>query len=639
MPSSPSPGAVAERALLVRTQSVLPGLPFAEPAPKQPAYLIVFEGEVAYRFDLGTAGTAVIGRAPDAALRLDQPTASRHHARIDVQSDGIWLSDLDSRNGTRLNGQVIKGARRLSHGDTIGICNATLILQQHGGAAALRPFASLAQLRVRLEEEIDRTVRHQRPFVLLSIRLVSDEHQTIPPRAVVAEALSGALRMMDVPCWQTDDSLLLLCLELSPAEGEILAQRLMKLLRPIAPAIHLRLVACPRDGTDADLLLHSCTPEGPVPEAKETVAGPDSDVHNLKLGNQTILIVEPTMKRLYALLERLAPSDIALLIQGETGCGKELAASAVHHFSKRKDRPLVAVNCAALPENLAESELFGHERGAFSGAVTSKPGLFETANGGTLFLDEIGELSQAIQAKLLRVLETKRILRVGDVRERSIDVRLAAATHRDLQADVASGRFRQDLYFRLAVARVYLPPLRDRRREILFLARSFLHAACARAQRLPMEIAPTAQHLLTNYTWPGNIRQLRNMMEYAAAAVEEDVLLPYHISQQIEPPGAVSAAAAGEPVSPLHPRQAERPATIPSGIVNRTEGEDGGSVLTPRTFRPIDEEIRELERQRMIEALDASGGVHVRAAALISMPIRTFTGKLKTLNISTREKA
>jgi transcriptional regulator with GAF, ATPase, and Fis domain len=299
-----------------------------------------------------------------------------------------------------------------------------------------------------------------------------------------------------------------------------------------------------------------------------------------------------------------------VLVCGETGVGKENAAFAVHHWSPRSAGPFVAVNCAALPEALVESELFGHERGAFTGATTTRTGLLESAQGGTVFLDEVGELPPSAQSKLLRALEVRRITRVGDVRERSIDIRVVAATHRDLEAEVAAGRFREDLYFRLGAATVLLPPLRERPREVPMLARDFLARACRALGRSELELAAGTLLALARHGWPGNVRELRNLMDYVAAAVTGDVVEPHHLPARMLGRGAAPA----QPVPPVPP-------------VAETSRE-------PRV--PLAQEIRELERRRMQEALDEAEGVQTRAAALIGMPIRTFSFKLKQLGLQAR---
>jgi DNA-binding NtrC family response regulator len=313
-----------------------------------------------------------------------------------------------------------------------------------------------------------------------------------------------------------------------------------------------------------------------------------------------VLLADPAMVRVFALLERLAAADLPVLVTGETGVGKENAAYAVHHWSKRAG-PFVAVNCAAIgPESLVDSELFGHDKGAFTGAVAAKAGLFESAAGGTVFLDEVGELPLAIQAKLLRALEMRKIVRLGETRERAIDVRVVAATNRALEVEVAGGRFRQDLMFRLSGATVVLPPLRDRKCEIPVLARAFLADACTRGNRAAMTITPAAMQVLLTHAWPGNIRELKNTMEYVMAAAPDD---------RVEPGDLPERLGGAEPIAPA-PVPAETPAA-------------------PTAFRPIREELDELEKTRMAQALVAANGVKTRAAQLIDMPIRTFTLKLK----------
>ncbi|ATB46274.1 sigma-54-dependent transcriptional regulator [Corallococcus macrosporus] len=232
---------------------------------------------------------------------------------------------------------------------------------------------------------------------------------------------------------------------------------------------------------------------------------------------QNIIGRSAPMRALYSLLERAAELDITVLITGETGTGKELVARAIHYHGPRKDRPFVAVNCGALPSELIESELFGHARGAFTGAVETKPGLFESASGGTIFLDEIGELPLAVQVKLNRTLQDKEVRRVGDSVARRIDARVITATHRDLKAEVAAGRFREDLYYRLNVFPVQLPPLRERREDIPLLAMFFVQKA-AKTYRQPVDgLEPDALRALTGYSWPGNVRQLENAIERAVA--------------------------------------------------------------------------------------------------------------------------
>ncbi len=250
----------------------------------------------------------------------------------------------------------------------------------------------------------------------------------------------------------------------------------------------------------------------------------------------------PAMQEVFRLIEKTAQTDKPVLIEGESGTGKELVARAIHQRSPLADKPLVVINCAALPEPLLESELFGHEKGAFTGAIAAKPGLFEIADGGTLFIDEFGELAGPLQAKLLRVLEDGSLRRVGSVKQRSVRVRLIAATNRDLGAEVARGNFREDLYYRINVLGIRLPPLRSREGDIPLLIRHFLGDEWTIDAALMDE--------LCRYSWPGNIRQLHNAIERAKILAESDEIarenLPPEIIAGIEQPTQMPAA--GSPV-------------------------------------------------------------------------------------------
>ncbi|HEU4503513.1 MAG TPA: sigma-54 dependent transcriptional regulator [Nitrospira sp.] len=240
------------------------------------------------------------------------------------------------------------------------------------------------------------------------------------------------------------------------------------------------------------------------------------------------------MQRVYGLVEMVADSDVTVLLTGESGTGKELVARAIHHKSRRADGPFVTLNCGALPENLFESELFGYEKGAFTGATSNKLGRFELAHGGTLLLDEVGELSLKSQVDFLRVLETKEFRRLGGTKVVKVDTRIVAATNRNLEQAVKDGNFREDLYYRLNVVPIHLPPLRERGNDIPLLADRFMHEFSGQHHRKPKEISRQAMRLLRLYAWPGNIRQLRNLIERLVVTVKEPVIEPECLPEEIQ---------------------------------------------------------------------------------------------------------
>ncbi|MCK6547075.1 sigma-54 dependent transcriptional regulator [Myxococcota bacterium] len=301
----------------------------------------------------------------------------------------------------------------------------------------------------------------------------------------------------------------------------------------------------------------------------------------------------PAILALFRQLERVAKSDVTTLIHGESGTGKELVARAIHDSGGRAKGPFVAVNCAAVPETLQESELFGHEKGAFTGATTRRIGRFEQANGGTLFLDEIGELSAGAQAKLLRVLQERRFHRVGADEEITSDFRLVAATHRDLAKEVKEGRFREDLYFRVAVYELEMPPLRARAQDVVLLAETFVTEHAAREGR-PLELTEDVREALLTYDWPGNVRELKNAIERAVVACAgariELEHLPKRIAAVLEPDddraSAASSASSASGASSTNGASATNGAS-PANGASAANGEHGADT-PPRTLEALE---------------------------------------------------
>ena len=562
-----------------------------------PPALVVIEDDSSWRYVLPPTGSVTIGRVPECEVVLREPTASRKHAQLRIDDGRVFVADLGSYNGTTVNGDPVTAERELRTGDAVQICTTVLVF--HGGERRIEPTITVddAGLHQRLAVELDRSSRYQRQVTIVAVRFA-----TGVARDGALAAIRAAVRSIDTVGTDGATGALVVLPELGADERGPAVAALTVGLR--GRSARVGWAAFPGDGVDVATLLAAARAAAVAAPADHAVAS-EALARRLVLGDTTIVVAEPAMLRAFALIERFAVSDLPVLILGETGVGKDSAAVAVHHHSRRTG-PLRTVNCAAIAEGVVESELFGHERGAFSGALATRIGLFESAAGGTVFLDEVGELSLAIQAKLLRVLDGKAITRVGAVGERPIDVRVVAATNRDLRAEAAAGRFREDLYYRLSGATVTLPPLRERTRELPLLVRELLAAACARLGRDPVEVTPAAMQALAAYRWPGNIRELRNAMDYAAAAVDADAVDGWHL-----PPAIV-----GEP----EPRPgAPAPSTdTPSEGPRSAEG-----------FRPIADELRALERKRMLQALRLADGVQTRAAELLRMPRRTFVAKMR----------
>lgn len=316
---------------------------------------------------------------------------------------------------------------------------------------------------------------------------------------------------------------------------------------------------------------------------------------------ETLVGHSPAIIEVMKTVARVAPSQATVLILGETGTGKELVARTIHRFSDRAARRFVAVNCSALAEGLLESELFGHVRGAFTGATGSRPGLFREADKGTLFLDEVGDISPALQARLLRVLQEHEIVPVGSESPVRVDVRVIAATHRDLEALVREGRFREDLYYRLHVVSVALPPLRERRQDIPLLIDHFLRMLASRHGREPLALDPDAQARLLAYDWPGNVRELQNVLERAVVMAAQDIIGPEHL------PSTLRVGGTSAPTAPV---AAGPEARLPS--------------------------LEEVDRLHVVRVLEHTRGNREDAARILGISRRTLTRMIQRWSLPRR---
>jgi Nif-specific regulatory protein len=548
-------------------------------------------------------GKLPVGRDPSNLLSISDPSISRRHCVFSRKDGGYQIRDLDSRNGTFVNGAPIKESQ-LSHGDQVSVGDSVFIF------LVQEEEEELGSGPVEFEDSQAHTTTQVRPQDVLYLqpdRILSE----LPATSRLARNLNALLKISRLvhsigDLEQLQARILDLIFEVAPAErGAILldgkggnqftsvfarhrgsrSSEPVRVSRTIASKVLEEGVAIlgidvPNSGgfSGVESLISSnvrsllCVPllifqkvigciyvdttntatrfDKDHLELVTAIAGISAvalenarrlqwlEQENLRLTTEVNLdhnmVGESApMKEVYQFLSRVAPTDSTVLIEGESGTGKELVARAMHRNSPRSSKPFIAINCAAIPEGLLESELFGHERGAFTGAVTQKKGRFEMANGGVVFLDEIGELAPALQVKLLRVLQEREFERVGGTRPISVDIRLIAATNKDLKEAAKAGSFRQDLYYRLNVVSLVVPPLRERREDIPMLADYFVVKSSSRCKLKAKQISPEAMACLVNYDWPGNVRELENAIERALVLAWSDVIRPEDLPESI----------------------------------------------------------------------------------------------------------
>jgi two-component system response regulator AtoC len=507
--------------------------------------LVVYEGDGAGAstrvLDLADGAHLLFGRSRTANVQIESDRVSRLHAQFRRRGAVVTVEDAGSRNGTWVNGHMVHGERALSSGDEVVVGPLTIVVTITSRVVARPRIESTRYLDERLTAEVDRGQAYHRRFGLVMLRLDG------PPEVAddASDRICAALRPMDVIAEYAPGVLAVIVPERDAADAEQAARNLLETARPRAGApldVAVGVAGFPEHGT---------TPGGLIARALaalesgrgrgDRVGVPPTEAAPLP---GEIVVGDPQMVRVYELVRKVADHPITVLVAGETGVGKEVIASAIHAASSRRDGPLVRLNCASMPETLLESELFGHEKGAFTGADRRKLGYFEAAHGGTLFLDEIGEMTAALQAKLLRVLEQRRITRVGGTDEIEVDVRVICATHRDLEAESKRGAFRADLFFRITAFTIFIPALRDRPTEIELLAQHFIRQTAAQTrQRVPV-LSPAASAALRRHAWPGNVRELRNAIERAMVLHSSGVIGVEDLPDSIREGRAVAQVAA-----------------------------------------------------------------------------------------------
>ncbi len=556
-----------------------------------------------------------IGRATTNQICIEHPSVSRLHAVLTL-GDEITVVDEGSTNGTSVAGRALAPHTpvKVNLGEAIAVGSVMVIVQRLSSQRA-RTILSHDYFEARLQEECAKRARTGGTFGVLRL----NAGRSVPTDKVEA-ILHRALRAQDVTALYAPGEYEVLVDAGEHEQGSI-QTRIRQLFAEESIVVTIGSAAYPRDGvTPDDLIL--CANES----VRSKASGRETQAH----------VPDSWMAGMRDLVTRVARSELSVLILGETGAGKERMAEAVHRLSRRADKTFLRINCAALTESLVESELFGHERGAFTGAMAAKQGLIESAHGGTLFLDEVGELSLSIQVKLLRVVEERKVMRVGARVARPIDVRFVSATNRDLESELLRGTFRQDLFFRLNGVTLVVPPLRERRHEIARLARMFAEQASPSPGRAP-EITPEALETLEAYDWPGNVRELRNVIERAVLLSDAGPIQPRHL-----PAGRMGAtrAAHGEPL--VHRALPSRPRIVssPDLPVDPVAATGAWPALKPTTPASADagpaslrDEIDALERQRILDALERCAGNQTKAAQMLGMSRGTLVSRLAQYNV------
>jgi transcriptional regulator with GAF, ATPase, and Fis domain len=532
----------------------------------------------------------VIGRETAANLCIADASVSRRHSRIERKDDGFVITDLESLNGTFVNDVPVK-SRLLEHGDRVRIGDSQFLFLTHEGdsmskssdvrieetqvisgstvqirfdhaiylmgrdlsalmkvSTTINSIRGLDDLLERLLELLFEVVPAQRGAILLTnegtfeTSIVFGLHRThgkdravTVSRTFVQQVLRDGVALLandGVSEWtEASDSLIstgaqsVMCVPLILFDRKI-GVLYLDTTSPRDPFNndHLKLVAA-ISGIAAVAIENARQFEWLETEKERLLS--DVNIEHNMIGETA------AMQRVYHFISKVAPTDATVLISGESGTGKELAARAIHRNSKRSQKAFMAVNCAALNESLLESELFGHEKGSFTGALAQKKGRLEIADGGTIFLDEIGELTLALQVKLLRVLQEREFERVGGTVTLKVDLRVIAATNKNLEEAIEAGEFRQDLYYRLNVVSLEMPPLRERREDIMLLANYFADKYGARCNRKLRGFSTEARNYLTAYDWPGNVRELENAIERAVVLGTTDLILPEDLPEAV----------------------------------------------------------------------------------------------------------
>ncbi len=542
---------------------------------------------------LPDAGDVTIGRDSTCDIVIPHASVSRQHAKLRMSP--LEISDAGSRNGTRVRGSHLEPhvPVPLAVGEAVQLGRCAVLIHQSSillddpiddGVPDHSPD-SFARM---FEMECARSSRSRSPFSFVRVEVREGRP------AEVGDLLRATLRTSDAISTDGPNGFQLLLLDTSADQTAIAVSRMTQLLAQHGLVVKTGVARYPHDGvTAAQLSAHAWERLGRSPHDPPT-----------------------EMDHVRSLVAQVSHGEVSVLITGETGVGKELCAEMIHRLSSRAVKPFVKLNCASVVESLIESELFGHERGAFTGAITARPGLFEAGNGGTVFLDEIGELPLSVQSKLLRVLEDREVRRVGATTGKTLDIRFVCATNRHLADEVAAGRFRRDLYYRINGVTLAIPPLRERKSEIAGLAKAF-----ARRSRpaSPLVMGNDVIAALEAHPWPGNIRELRNTIERAVLLSSGGSVRVSHLALEAE--GARAELIGG---------------TRPNPRVTLTDLEVPRMTPDPQTLANA---VADLERKRILDALNEYGGNQTRAARALGISRNTLLSRLDAYGLPRPRKS
>ena len=535
-----------------------------------------------------------IGRGLPSDVVLSDGTLSRQHARFSLEEGTLQVRDLGSTNGTIVRGARVEQAE-LRPGDSVAL--GGVVVSPHMRSALEPQLANVPShdnLCAAIDAELERARYFGDPLAVLFL-----EPQRINEAAHVSRwwrLLRAAFRPVDVPAVYSAHAIEVMLPRVTAEDAQLRARDLLK-RAPSTTLLACGIAAFPGSGSTRDELLAAARAAAGRASAEQPIVRADSVRVDESRSDADAVAQSPGMREVFEMVDRLATVRLPILLLGETGVGKEVVARAIHRRGARSNGPLVCVNCGAISRALIESTLFGHEKGAFTGAVQSSRGVFGAAHGGTVLLDEIGELPAGAQTALLRVLEEGRMRPVGASDEVMIDVRVIAATHRDLESMCAQGSFREDLFFRLNAFTLSIPPLRERPEDIRLLCNRFIAEAGAQ-----LSIAPDALAALERYSWPGNVRELRNAIERALVIATGTMIgiedLPQRVCERHEAPPPAEDVLAG------------------SG--------------------DLKERVRDFEARLIRAALDKTGGNQTEAARLLEVPVRTLSDKIRRLGIDAR---